>query len=236
MPTTPASSSSVRSTTVSNSCSALTFSPGSTLRRPTTPLMGAVSAASRRPTLTVAACACADLTCARAASSVAREVSSAFGEMNFWFARSVFDACARSASLMRALAESTPAARSAARLCRSARSMRPSTCPAFTRLPSATFNVSSVPAALARTMAVRGAINEPENSMRSGIATSCGFTTSLGANSKVTSGFLSARSALLLTRDTAARASAATITAALPPMTQCLRMGDSLWGCSGARV
>ena len=54
VPTTPASSSSRRSTTVSSSCSALTFSPGNTLRLPTMPAIGAASAASRTPSREVA--------------------------------------------------------------------------------------------------------------------------------------------------------------------------------------
>jgi len=61
VPTTPASSSVDRSTTVSSSCSALTFSPGNTLRLPTTPPIGAVSAASRMPSIEVSSWACADL-------------------------------------------------------------------------------------------------------------------------------------------------------------------------------
>ena len=174
VPTTPASSSTDRSTTVISSCSALTFSPGSTLRRPITPLIGAVSAASRMPSFEVASAACVDLSWARAESSVARDDSSALAEMNCWRDRPSLAACARSASTTRAWADSTPAERSAARLCRSARSIVPSGWPALTRLPSATDSDSSVPAALARTTAVRGAISEPENSMRSGSAASTG--------------------------------------------------------------
>ncbi len=69
--------------------------------------------------------------------------------------------------------------------------MRPSSCPACTRLPSATARCSSVPPALARSKAVCGATSGPENSTTPGSRASAGCTTSRGANSSGTSGFLS---------------------------------------------
>ena len=149
-------------------CSALTFSPGTTWRLPTIPGIGTASVASRMPTRVEASCACADLSAARAASTRACEVCSAVGEMKFCAARPTLAVFWRSASTSAACADSTSAARSAARLCRSARSISPITWPALTRLPSTTPSDSSVPAALARTMAVRGATSGPENSSVSG--------------------------------------------------------------------
>ena len=68
------------------------------------------------------------------------EVCSAVGEMKFCAARPMLAVCWRSASIRLACADSTSAARSAARLCRSARSIAPITWPALTRLPSATLS------------------------------------------------------------------------------------------------
>ena len=65
--------------------------------------------------------------------------------------------------------------------------MRPSVCPAATRLPSLTFSASSVPLALARTTAVDGATSGPENSSRDVSRASCGWATSRAVNSRVTS-------------------------------------------------
>ena len=133
-----------------------------------------------------ASCACADLSCARAASRRACEVCSAVGEMKFCAARPTLAVFWRSASTSVACADSTSAARSAARLCRSARSIAPITWPALTRLPSATLSESSVPAALARTTAVRGATSGPENSIVSGMRASTGRATSAATNSSGT--------------------------------------------------
>ena len=65
---------------------------------------------------------------------------------------------------------------------------RPSACPAVTRLPSATVSASSVPPALARTIAVWGATSGPENSTTAGICAMAGCTTSRLMNSSGTSG------------------------------------------------
>ena len=108
-------------------CSELTFSPGTTCRLPTMPEIGTASVASRMPTRDEASCASADLTAARAASSLACEVWSAVAEMKFCAARPVLAMFWRSASIRLACADSTSAARSAARLCRSARSIAPIT-------------------------------------------------------------------------------------------------------------
>ena len=78
------------------------------------------------------------------------------------------------ASIKVACADSMPALRSLMRACRSARSIVPSVWPAFTRLPSAIASDSSVPAALARTIAVRGATSGPVNSMRCAIGATLG--------------------------------------------------------------
>jgi hypothetical protein len=101
------------------------------------------------------------------------------------------------------------AARSARRVATSVPSMVASTCPALTRLPSATASVSNVPPALARTVAVCGATSGPENSIRCAIVTRSGCTTSRGANSSVGSGGLSSFLAPRVTASAAATPAAA---------------------------
>ena len=92
------------------------------------------------PTRIEASCACADLSWARAASRRACDVCRAVGEMKFCAARPTLAVFWRSASTSAACADSTRAARSATRLCISARSITPITWPALTRLPSATLS------------------------------------------------------------------------------------------------
>jgi len=188
VPTLPASSRRARSTMLKSCCSGLTFSPGTAYRLATMPAMGACRLASRRPTRVVSSAACAALSWARAVSSAERELSSAMVDMNCCAARRSLLACARSACSSVARADSSCAPRSATRLARSASSMRPISCPARTRLPSATSSSSSVPPALARTIAVCGATSAPENSTTPGRRASVGCTTSRAANSSATSG------------------------------------------------
>ena len=180
---TPGSSSVVRSTTVTICCSALTFSPGTTWRLPTMPEIGTASVASRMPS-------------ARRGELRLRRLELRPGGVEAGLRglqRRRRDEVLRGQPLVGRCsaarprpawpaADSTPAARSAARLCRSARSIAPITCPALTRLPSATLSESSVPAALARTMAVRGATSGPENSIVSGMRASFGWVTSAATN------------------------------------------------------
>ena len=222
----PASSSDDRSTTVTICCSALTFSPGTTWRLPTMPEIGTDSVASRMPTRIEASCACADLSWARAASRRACDVCSAVGEMKFCAARPTLAVFWRSASTSAACADSTSAARSAARLCISARSITPITWPALTRLPSATLSESSVPAALARTTAVRGATSGPENSSVSGSRAATGRATSAATNSSGTGSFLS----LSPPRKTLGSTAAATAAMAIAPRQHRSRSGVSPCG------
>src|SRR5450755_222190 len=96
------------------------------------------------------------------------------------------------------------------------------TCPARTRLPSATCNESSVPGALARTMAVRGATSGPENSTTTGIFAATGRATSPLVNSSGTAALaLSPESSLPELPPafdaSASAAAAATNTRAPPP-------------------
>jgi hypothetical protein len=118
------------------------------------------------------------------------DVCSAVDEMKFCAARPTLAVCWRSASSSVACADSTIAERSLTRVCRSERSISPIDCPALTRLPSATASDSSVPGALARTTAVRGATSGPENSTTTGIFASTGRATSAGVNSSGTDLFL----------------------------------------------
>ena len=182
------------------------------------PEIGTASVASRRPTFDIASCACADFSCARAASRRACDVCSAVGEMKFCAARPTLAVCWRSASSRVACADSTSAARSAARLCRSVRSIAPISWPALTRLPSATVSESSVPAALARMTAVRGATSGPENSIVTGSRASTGRATSDVTNSSGTACLsLSLSPPKIPAFDSAASASPVTMSAPTTP-------------------
>ena len=138
----------------------------------------------------------------------------------------------RSACASCARADSSIALRSATRLDSSDRSTLPSSWPAFTRLPSATFSDSSVPAALARTTAVPGATSGPENSTLNGIGPSRGCTTSLARNSRAAAlSPLAAACVAGATLDAAPRddistaaATPATTSTPTPPISQRLRM------------
>ena len=207
------------------------------------PEMGASKVPSRRLILVVSSEAWAALRLALAVSIAARELSSAMPEMNCCAARRSLLAWLRSACTRLARIDSRLALRSATRLARSASSMRPSTWPACTRLPSATVSASSVPPALARTMAVCGATSGPENSTTPGRRASVGCTTSRLTNSSGTSGFLSpfsdlpdaawlaplsaAPAGLNAPRPTAKPAPAKTATATPPPSHHCFFMPDS---------
>ncbi len=136
--------------------------------------------------------------------------------MNCWSDSFWFDAWVRSACASTVRADSSIALRSLTRPDSSSRSSVPITCPAFTRLPSATYSACNVP--LARAAAVCGATSGPEKEIVTGSDAIVGCTISRCVNSSVTSGLPLGLSALRPIATPAINATATT--AANPPMTQ----------------